>query len=64
MAYENDLQMHFVNIGLEEGVKRGREQAYRELAARMKALGLSVQKIAVLMGLEESGVSALLSSEQ
>jgi predicted transcriptional regulator len=61
MAYENDLQMHFVNIGLEEGVKRGKEQAYKEIAAHMKALGVSVQKIAALMGVEESVVEALLS---
>lgn len=61
MAYENDLQMHFVNIGLEEGVKRGKEQAYREIAARMKAQGVDVEKIAALMGLEKSVVQALLS---
>lgn len=61
MAYENDLQMHFVNIGLEEGVKRGKEQAYREIAARMKAQGVEVEKIAVLMGLEKNVVQALLS---
>lgn len=61
MAYENDLQMHFVNIGLEEGVKRGKEQAYREIAARMKAQGVEEEKIAVLMGLEKNVVQALLS---
>ncbi len=61
MAYENDLQMHFVNIGLEEGVKRGKEQAYREIAARMKEQGVDVEKIAALMGLEKNVVQALLS---
>lgn len=60
MAYENDLQMHFVSIGLEEGVKRGKEQAYREIAAKMKAQGVALEKIAVLMGLEESEVKSLL----
>lgn len=61
MAYLDDLQMHFVNIGVEEGEKRGRQQAYEEIAGRMQSLGLSVQKIAQLMGLEESTVKVLLS---
>ncbi len=61
MAYENDLQMHFVNIGLEEGIKRGREQAYKEIAERMRTQGVEVEKIAVLMGLNESEVKSLLS---
>lgn len=61
MAYDNDLQMHFVSIGLEEGIKRGKEQAYKEMAARMKSQGLTVEKIAFLMGLEESVVKRLLS---
>lgn len=61
MAYDNDLQMHFVSIGLEEGIKRGKEQAYKEIAARMKSQGLTVEKISFLMGLEESVVNRLLS---
>lgn len=61
MAYENDLQMHFVNIGLEEGIKRGREQTYKEIAERMRTQGVEVEKIAVLMGLNESEVKSLLS---
>lgn len=61
MAYENDLQMHFVNIGLEEGIKRGKEQAYREIAGRMKAQGFEVEKIATLLGLAESDVKRFLS---
>ncbi len=62
MAYENDLQMHFVNIGLEEGVKRGKEQAYKEIAMRMKAQGVDVEKIATLMGLEKSEVERFLQN--
>ncbi len=62
MAYENDLQMHFVSIGLEEGVKRGKEQAYKEIAMRMKAQGVVVEKIATLMGLEKSEVERFLQN--
>lgn len=61
MAYEDDLQMHFVNVGVKEGEERGRLQAYKEIASHMYKLGLAEQKIAQLMGLTEAQVKGLLS---
>lgn len=61
MAYENDLQMNFVNIGLEEGEKRGWQRAHEEIARRMQALGVARKEIARLLGLEEGVVEKLLS---
>ena len=61
MAYEDDLQMHFVDVGVKEGQERGRLQAYKEIASHMRTLGLEEQKIAQLMGLTQAQVRGLLS---
>ncbi len=61
MSYEDDLQMHFVDIGVKEGEQRGRLQAYTDIAKRMRSLGLSEPKIAQLMGLTEEQVKGFLS---
>lgn len=61
MAYEDDLQMHFVDVGVKEGEERGRLKAYAEIAKHMSLLGLTEQKIAQLMGLTEVQVKGLLS---
>ena len=44
MSYENDFQMRFVSIGLEEGLRRGEFRALCNVARRMKALGISQQQ--------------------
>lgn len=60
MAYEDDLQMHFVDIGVKEGEQRGRLQAYAEVVGHMHALGLSENQIAQLVGLTEEQVKGFL----
>lgn len=59
MSYENDFQMHFVGIGLEEGIRRGEVRALCRVAGRMKAMGLSRHAAAMCLGVSESLVDAL-----
>ena len=63
MSYENGLQMHFVQIGLEEGIRRGESQTLVKIAKRMKTLGISVHAIATCLNLEENQVLSFLHKE-
>lgn len=60
MSYENDYQMRFVSIGLEEGLLRGEARALRNVARRMKALGISRYSIAACLGVDEPSVDRLV----
>lgn len=60
MSYENDFQMRFVSIGLEEGLRRGEFRALCNVARRMKALGISQHAIATCLGVEDSSVDRLV----
>ena len=60
MSYENDYQMRFVSIGLEEGLLRGEARALCNVARRMKALGISQHAIATCLGVDDSSVDRLV----
>ncbi len=63
MSYENNLQMHFVQIGLDEGLRRGEALTLVKIAKRMKTLGISVHAIATCLNLEECQVLSFLHKE-
>ena len=46
MSYENSLQMNMVLVGLEEGERRGRMRALRDVAYHMSDLGVDIDTIA------------------
>lgn len=60
MSYENDYQMRFVSIGLEEGLLRGEARALRNVARRMSGLGISKHAIATCLGVDEPSVDRLV----
>ncbi len=45
MSYENNFQMYFVELGLEEGERRGRLKAMRDIAYNMSELGCDIGTI-------------------
>ncbi len=51
MSYENNLQMNMVLTGLEEGERRGRMKALRDVAYHMSDLGVDIDTIAKYLGL-------------
>ena len=54
MSYENNYQMYFVELGLEEGERRGRLKAMRDLAYRMSELGYNVGTIMKCLGVNRN----------
>jgi len=56
MSYEGGLQMHFVQIGLDEGIRRGEELAFGKIARRMNSLGISIHAIATCLDIKEDSV--------
>lgn len=60
MSYENDFQMHFVQLGLDEGLRRGEARALCRIAKRMDRLGISHHAIAACLDVEEPLVVDLL----
>ncbi len=63
MSYENGLQMYFVQIGLDEGIRRGEAQTLAKIVKRMKTLGISIHAIATCLNLEERQVLSFLHKE-
>ena len=61
MSYENNLQMHFVQIGLEEGERRGRMKTLRDVAFHMSELGIDVATIAKCLDLSPMNLRYLLN---
>ena len=51
MSYENNLQMNMVLTGLEEGERRGRMKALRDVAYHMSDLGVDIDTIAKYLNL-------------
>ncbi len=54
MSYENNYQMYFVELGLEEGERRGRLLAMRDLAYRMSDLGYNIGTIMECLNVNEN----------
>ncbi|MFC2821565.1 MAG: hypothetical protein ACTTJW_07495 [Sphaerochaeta sp.] len=46
MSYESNFQMYFVQLGLEEGERRGRMKAMRDIAYKMSELDVDVDTVA------------------
>ena len=63
MSYEGGLQMHFVQIGLDEGVRRGEAIAITKIVRRMKSLGISIHAIATCLDIKEESVKKLLYND-
>lgn len=61
MSRENDLQMTFIQIGLDEGERRGRMKALRDVAYHMSELGVDIDSIAVLLDLSPFNLRYLLN---
>ncbi len=61
MSYENNLQMYFVELGLEEGERRGRLKAMRDIAYRMSELGCSISIIQKCLGLNRNQLRFLVN---
>ena len=51
MSYENSLQMNMVMVGLEEGERRGRMKALRDVAYNMSEQGVDIDTIARYLGI-------------
>ena len=54
MSYENNFQMYFVELGLEEGERRGRLKAMRDIAYTMSDLGYTVGTIMKCLKVNET----------
>ncbi len=61
MSYENNLQMNMVLTGLEEGERRGRMKALRDVAYNMSDLGVDIDTIARYLGLSIMNLRYLLN---
>ena len=62
LSYENNLQMHFVQIGLEEGERRGKMKAMRDIAFNMSGQGYDVSTIAKCLGISDFNLRYLVNS--
>ena len=62
LSYENNLQMHFVQIGLEEGERRGKMKAMRDIAFNMSDQGYDVSTIAKCLGISDFNLRYLVNS--
>ncbi|MCF0261775.1 MAG: hypothetical protein HUK23_02560 [Sphaerochaetaceae bacterium] len=62
LSYENNLQMHFVQIGLEEGERRGKMKAMRDIAFNMSNQGYDVSTIAKCLGISDFNLRYLVNS--
>ncbi|MCF0237145.1 MAG: hypothetical protein HUK24_00990 [Sphaerochaetaceae bacterium] len=62
LSYENNLQMHFVQIGLEEGERRGKMKAMRDIAFNMSKLNYDISTIAKCLGISEFNLRYLVNS--
>ena len=61
MSYENNLQMNMVMLGLEEGERRGRMKALRDVAYNMSELGVDIDTIAKYLGLSMMNLRYLVN---
>ena len=61
MSQENNLQMHMVMLGLEEGERRGRMKALRDAAYNMSDLGVDIDTIARYLDLSPYNLRYLLN---
>ncbi|MBR2282653.1 MAG: hypothetical protein IJ863_08530 [Spirochaetales bacterium] len=61
MSYENSFQMYFVNLGLEEGERRGRLKAMRDIAYTMSEQGYSVGAIMRCLNVNRNQLRYLLN---
>ena len=61
MSYENNLQMNMVMVGLEEGERRGRMKALRDVAYNMSDLGVDIDTVAKYLGISIMNLRYLLN---
>ena len=61
MSQENNLQMHMVLLGLEEGERRGRMKALRDAAYNMSDLGVDIDTIARFLDLSPYNLRYLIN---
>ncbi len=61
MSHENSLQMNMVMTGLEEGERRGRMKALRDIAYNMSDLGVDIDTIAKCLGISMMHLRYLLN---
>ena len=61
MSQENSMQMHMVMLGLEEGERRGRMKALRDVAYHMSDLGVDIDTIARYLDLSPYNLRYLVN---
>ena len=61
MSQENNMQMHMVMLGLEEGERRGRMKALRDVAYHMSDLGVDIDTIARYLDLSPYNLRYLVN---
>lgn len=61
MSQENNMQMHMVMLGLEEGERRGRMKALRDVAYHMSDLGVDIDTIARYLNLSPYNLRYLVN---
>ena len=61
MTQENSMQMHMVMLGLEEGERRGRMKALRDVAYHMSDLGVDIDTIAGYLDLSPYNLRYLVN---